>query len=72
MMPLPISRIPHLSIHATGRDVNLDACRYDLDRERTYYDDTGLDLAGNNYYYRIYVYDAGGKNSRSNEVTTAP
>jgi fibronectin type 3 domain-containing protein len=42
------------------------------DRERTYYDDTGLDLAGNNYYYRIYVYDAGGKNSRSNEVTTAP
>ena len=42
------------------------------DREKTYYDDTGLDLAGNNYYYRIYVYDAGGKNSRSNEVTTAP
>ncbi|MFA4948616.1 MAG: fibronectin type III domain-containing protein [Candidatus Krumholzibacteriia bacterium] len=41
------------------------------DRERTYYDDTGLDLAGNDYYYRIYVYDAGGKNSRSNEVTTA-
>jgi len=42
------------------------------DREKTYYDDTGLDLVGNNYYYRTYVYDAGGKNSRSNEVTTAP
>ena len=42
------------------------------DRERTYYDDTGLDLASNNYYYRICVFDAGGKNSRSNEVTTAP
>jgi fibronectin type 3 domain-containing protein len=41
-------------------------------RETTYYDDTGLDLAGNSYYYRIYVFDAGGKNSRSNEVTTAP
>jgi fibronectin type 3 domain-containing protein len=43
-----------------------------VDRERTYYDDSGLDLAGNSYYYRVYVYDAGGKNSRSNEVTTAP
>ncbi|MCX5754188.1 MAG: hypothetical protein NTW97_11210, partial [Candidatus Krumholzibacteria bacterium] len=42
------------------------------DRERTYYDDTGLDLAGSNYYYRIYVFDLSGKNSRSNEVTTAP
>lgn len=42
------------------------------DREKNYYDDTGLDLAGNNYYYRVYVFDAGGKNSRSNEVTTAP
>ena len=42
------------------------------DRERTYYDDTGLDLAGNTYYYRVYVFDLGGKSSRSNEVDTAP
>lgn len=42
------------------------------DRERTFFDDTGLDLAGNNYYYRVFVFDASGKNSRSNEVTTAP
>lgn len=42
------------------------------DRQETFYDDTGLNLAGINYYYRIYVFDAGGKNSRSNEVTTAP
>jgi fibronectin type 3 domain-containing protein len=42
------------------------------DRERTYYDDTGLDLTGNTYYYRVYVFDLGGKNSRSNEVDTAP
>jgi len=40
------------------------------DREKTYYDDTGLDLT-NTYYYRIYVIDLGGKNSRSNEVSTA-
>jgi fibronectin type 3 domain-containing protein len=42
------------------------------DHGHTYYDEEGLNLAANNYYYRIYVYDAGGKNSRSNEVTTAP
>jgi fibronectin type 3 domain-containing protein len=42
------------------------------DRERTFFDDTGLNLAGNHYYYRVYVFDAGGKNARSNEVTTAP
>jgi hypothetical protein len=42
------------------------------DRERTFYDDTGLDTAGTNYYYRVYVFDASGKNARSNEVTTAP
>jgi fibronectin type 3 domain-containing protein len=42
------------------------------DRETTFYDDTGLDLAGNDYYYRVYVFDASGKSSRSNEVTTAP
>jgi fibronectin type 3 domain-containing protein len=41
------------------------------EREQTYCDDTGLDLAGNTYYYRIYVFDLGGKSSRSNEVDTA-
>ncbi len=40
------------------------------DREVTYYDDTGLDLGSFNYYYRVYVFDKGGKLSRSNEVTT--
>jgi fibronectin type 3 domain-containing protein len=42
------------------------------ERERTYYDDSGLDLVGNTYFYRVYVVDIGGKNSRSNEVDTAP
>jgi fibronectin type 3 domain-containing protein len=42
------------------------------DRERTFYDDAGLDTTSNNYYYRVYVFDASGKNARSNEVTTAP
>ena len=42
------------------------------DRERTYFDDTGLDLALNTYYYRVYVFDIAGKSSRSNEVDTAP
>jgi hypothetical protein len=40
------------------------------DREVTYYDDTGLNLGSFNYYYRVYVFDKGGKHSRSNEVTT--
>jgi fibronectin type 3 domain-containing protein len=42
------------------------------DREKTYFDDTGLNLALNTYYYRVYVFDLGGKSSRSNEVDTAP
>ena len=42
------------------------------DRERTFFDDSGLDLGGNTYYYRVYVFDLSGKNSRSNEVDTAP
>jgi fibronectin type 3 domain-containing protein len=41
-------------------------------REQTYFDDSGLDLAGNTYYYRVFVYDLAGKSSRSNEVDTAP
>ena len=41
------------------------------DREVTFYDDTGIDLTSNDYYYRIYVFDSGGNNSRSNEVSTA-
>lgn len=41
------------------------------DRELTYFDDTGLDTAGNVYYYRIYVYDISGNFSRSNEASTA-
>lgn len=40
------------------------------DRERTYYDDTGLNLSSFTYYYRVYVFDKGGKSSRSNEVAT--
>ncbi|MDD4857902.1 MAG: fibronectin type III domain-containing protein [Candidatus Krumholzibacteria bacterium] len=39
--------------------------------EVTFFDDTGLDLAGNIYYYRVFVFDQGGKSSRSNEVDTA-
>lgn len=42
------------------------------DREITFYDDTGLDTSANTYYYRLYVFDAAGKSSRSNEVDTAP
>ncbi len=40
------------------------------DQEMTYYDDTGLNLSSFTYYYRVYVFDNGGKSSRSNEVTT--
>jgi fibronectin type 3 domain-containing protein len=42
-------------------------------RERflTYFDDAGLDTTSNDYYYRIYVYDAAGQKSRSNEKSTA-
>ena len=41
------------------------------DREITYFDDTGpLDMSGFTYYYRVYVFDKSGNNSRSNEVTT--
>jgi fibronectin type 3 domain-containing protein len=42
------------------------------DREIAFFDDTGLDTASNTYYYRVYVFDAKGKSSRSNEVDTAP
>lgn len=41
-------------------------------REITFYDDTGIDTAANTYYYRVYVFDAAGNSSRSNEVDTAP
>jgi fibronectin type 3 domain-containing protein len=41
-------------------------------REMTYYDDQGIAFPGNNYYYRVYVFDESGKSSRSNEVGTAP
>jgi fibronectin type 3 domain-containing protein len=41
------------------------------DREITWFDDTGIDNGANSYYYRVLVYDLGGHNSRSNEVTTA-
>ncbi|MBU8922887.1 MAG: hypothetical protein KOO63_13810 [Bacteroidales bacterium] len=38
--------------------------------EKTWHDDTSLDLIGNTYYYRIFVVDSGGLMSRSNEVST--
>ena len=41
------------------------------DRLTTFFDDSGLDTTANDYYYRVYVYDAAGNSSRSNEVTTA-
>jgi fibronectin type 3 domain-containing protein len=41
------------------------------EHEVTFFDDSGLDLAGSTYYYRAYVFDQGGKSSRSNEVDTA-
>lgn len=41
------------------------------DQEITHFDDEGIDLIMNDYYYRIYVFDLGGNNSRSNEVSTA-
>jgi fibronectin type 3 domain-containing protein len=40
------------------------------EREITFLDDTGLDTQANLYYYRVYVYDRGGKSSRSNEMST--
>ncbi len=44
------------------------------DQDLTYHDDedSGLDIGTNTYYYRVLVYDKGGKHSRSNEVSTAP
>jgi fibronectin type 3 domain-containing protein len=42
------------------------------EREVTYFDDAGIDTTSYSYYYRIVVYDEGGKSSRSNEVTTRP
>jgi len=41
------------------------------ERELTYYDETGIDTQANIYYYRVFVYDKGGKFSRSNEVSSA-
>jgi len=40
------------------------------EREVTYYDDTGINTSTTIYYYRIFVYDRGGKFSRSNEVSS--
>ncbi len=40
------------------------------EKERTYHDDTGLDLSSFTYYYRVYVVDKSEKSSRSNEVAT--
>lgn len=40
------------------------------EREITFFDDTGINTQTNIYYYRIYVYDRGGKSSRSNEMST--
>ena len=40
------------------------------EQEITFFDDTGIDTQLNTYYYRIYVYDLGGKSSRSNEMST--
>jgi len=42
------------------------------EQEITFYDDFGLDLVSNTYYYRVYIFDRGGKSSRSNERSTAP
>ena len=39
-------------------------------REITFYDDSGLDLGSNTYYYRIFVVDKSRKISRSNEVSS--
>jgi fibronectin type 3 domain-containing protein len=41
-----------------------------VDQEITFLDDTGVDTQANLYYYRVYVYDRGGKSSRSNEMST--
>lgn len=40
------------------------------EQEITFFDDTGIDTQANLYYYRVYVYDRGGKSSRSNEMST--
>ena len=42
------------------------------DRFQTFFDDTGLDTGVSFYYYRVYVVDASGNRTRSNEVTTEP
>ncbi len=39
-------------------------------REITFYDDSGLDLGSNTYYYRVFVIDKSGKIARSNEVSS--
>ncbi|UCF05318.1 MAG: fibronectin type III domain-containing protein [bacterium] len=43
----------------------------ETDREKTFFDDTGLNTATTDYYYRVFVYDRSDKFSRSNEVSTA-
>ncbi len=43
---------------------------YISDREITWFDDTGLDLTTNTYYYRVIVFDKSGKSARSNEIST--
>lgn len=40
------------------------------DRDSTYFDHTGIDNINETYYYRVYVFDDGGKFSRSNEMST--
>ena len=40
------------------------------EQEITFLDDTGVDTQAYLYYYRVYVFDRGGKSSRSNEMST--
>lgn len=42
------------------------------EQEMTWFDDIGIDTVGNSYYYRVFVYDMGGKYTRSNEVASSP
>ena len=40
------------------------------EQEITYFDHIGIDTQAFDHYYRVYVYDRGGKSSRSNEMGT--
>jgi fibronectin type 3 domain-containing protein len=51
-------------------DVQSDLVATILDRTRTFYDDSGLDTQLYDYYYRVYVFDASGKASPSNEMSS--